>query len=592
MPGWLATRDDNNDVTVQSPDGLEYIYPQSANYLLTEIKNADDANVVTFDYNDANGNLIDAQSDGFDPNLYIEYKYDASGLLEKIIARDNDVNESRTYTITYDGANRVIAVSSSCAVCGGSGSFRYEYDSSGVLKKVRDGNDPDVVIYEYEHKNGRLTDVYLGEANDGNHIQQFEYTYGTGGSYVVDINNYTDANNYRVTREYRNSAGTVTKRIKYEDPNEDPDDPAGETFTEHIIYIRDANNNLTRKVVIPPLANASDPPDPNSGIRKEYTYGPNTGNLLTEKWFDANDVNITVSEYTYDYIYDPCGNILNVRFKTHTDARGATTYYYYDGNDVDPNLKLMPQVTEGISGTQRLKYEYEYDSRKRATIETQLDDSNNVLAQTRYVYDDWGNLLQRLDYNDVGHANDITEYRYNGFNEMNRMILASGVVSGKSYNDNGKLESEFVLANPDDVNESEPNLVSQTKYYYDGNGRVKQIAKAVDDGVFDFNSPDSWVLTEYEYDLRGNRTKVIEDAEGLKLTTVYKYNNQGEVVQVTLPNGKWTKTEVGYESTTVATTEFKYDANGNLKWQKDPGGFWTRYDYDDFDRVIGVTKGL
>jgi YD repeat-containing protein len=522
LPGWLATVD-SNTVVVESPDGLKYVYPESSNHMLKWIENADDANVVTFDYNDANGNLIDTQSDGFDPNLYIEYKYDASGLLEEIIAHDNDANVSRTYTITYDDANEVIAVSGSCAACGGFGSFRYEYDSNGVLKRLRDANDPNTVIYEYAYDPNnirRLTFIYLGEANDANHIRRLEYVDGSGGNYVLDTYDYTDANNYRVTREYRDSAGIVTKRIKYEDPNEDPNDPAGESFTEHTVYIRDANNNLTRKVTIPPLANASDPPDPNSGIRKEYTYDPNAGRVLTEKWFDANDVNITVSEYTYDYIYDPCGNILNTRINTHTDARGATTYYYYDGNDVDPNLKLMPQVTEGISGTQQLKYEYEYDSRKRVTIETQLDNSNNVLAQTRYVYDDWGNLLERLDYNDVGNVNDVTEYRYNGFNEMTRMILASGVVSGKSYNDNGKLESEFVLANPDDVNESEPNLVSQTKYYYDGNGRVKEIAKAVDDGVFDFNSPDSWVWTEYEYDLRGNRTKVIEDAEGLKLKTL------------------------------------------------------------------------
>jgi YD repeat-containing protein len=601
MPGWLASVDANSDVTVESPDGLTYVYPDSSNHMLKRIQDADGNDVVVFDYNATDPNFVDRQEDGLDSSLYIEYVYDANWLLESVRACED--SNCRVYTLDYDESNQVVAVSSGCAACGAGGSVRYEYDANGALIKIRDANDVNVVIYEYKYASDWITHVYLGEASGGNHIQRFSYASTVGASYIADINDYTDANNYRVTREFRDSGGTVTKQIKYEELNDDPNDPNGEYFVEHTVYIRDANNNVTRKVVIPPSANAADPPDPNSGVRKEYTHDPNTDDVLTETWFDVNDVNITVSQYTYDYIFDPCGNILNVRIKTHTDARGVTTYYYYNGDDVEPSLKVMPQVTEGISGTQQLKYEYEYDNRKRVTLETQLDDSNNILAQTRYEYDNWGNLTRRLDYDDVSDSNEVTLYRYNGFNEMTRMTLPYGAVSGKSYNDDGKVESEFVLAEPSDVNESEPNLLSQTKYYYDDNGRVKEIAKAVDDGVFDYNDPNSWIWTEYEYDLRSNRTKVTEDANGLGLTTTYEYNNQGEVVQVTLPNGKWTKTysdgrglttktEVGYGGTTVATTEFKYDANGNLKWQKAPDGFWTRYDYDDYDRLIGVIKGL
>lgn len=605
LPGWLASVDANDTVTVESPDGLKYIYPANNNHMLEVIKDVNGSDVVTFDYNETDPNLIDTQFDGPDPNLYMEYVYDG-GLLVAVIAVAYD--DERQYDISYD-ANRVVAVSG-CAECGGGGGFEYEYDANSLLKKVRDTNDPNIVIYEYVYDpndNYRLTDIYLGEANDSNHIQEFIYTDTGGGNYIVDIRYYTDANTYRVTREYRNSAGIISKRITYEDLNENPDNPEGEYFVEHIVYSYDANGIVTKMVVIPPLAASDDPPDPISGIRKEYTYDPNTGKLLTGKWFDVNDVNIPVSKYTYEYIPDPCGRILDVRVETYTDARGAATYYYYEGNDVDPCLKTMPKVSTGISGTQQLKYEYEYDSRNRVTLEKRLDESNDVIVQTKYEYDKYGNLVKRYDAYGPNDFNEVIEYKYNGFNEMTRMKLPSGVVSGSSYNSNGRLVSEFVTADVngfDEPNDPALELFSQTRYTYDVYGRVIKVERAVDSNTFTFGDPnDGWVVSEYEYDLWGRRTKVIEDVNGLALETTYKYNNQGEVTQVTLPNGKWTKTyrdgrglviktEVGYGSITVAATEFIYDGNGNLVWQMTPDLFWTKYEYDDFDRLIRVTRGL
>jgi len=599
MPGWSASIDDSNTVTVASPDDLKYIY-KAPSYKIDSIKNAEDANVVVFEYNGQG--LISKQKDGFDPNLCIEYGYDGN-LLTTLTACD--YNDCREYTIIYDSNNRAIASSSSCESCGGSGRFQYEYDAAGLLKKVKYANDPNVVIYEYVYNSaGWVTDIYLGEANDGDHFREFLYADNDDGSYIVDIYDYIDANSYRVTRDYKNSAGIVTKRIRCESLNEeDPNDPVGDSFTEHFVYESDANGIVVKKTVIPPSANLSDPPTPpiSGVIRKEYTYDPNSGRLLTEKWFNANDANFTVISYTYEHT--PDGK--NVRIKYSTDARGAQTEYFYDGNSVDPNLTAMPQVTSGISGTQQLKYEYGYDSRNRMILEKQLDINDVVLVQTKYKYDNYGNLVKRRD--DYGGSNEeITEYKYNGFNEMTRMKLPSGVVSGRRYNSSGKLESEFVLADGNDF--SEPNdflleLISQTKYSYDSNGRIKKMSRAKNDGVFDFNSPSSWVETEYEYDLRGNRIKVIEDVGGLALETTYEYNNQGQVTKVTLPNGKWTKTVrdgrglvaktiVGYGATTVATTWFYYDANRNLERQKSPIGIWTEYEYDDFDRLIKLTKGL
>ncbi len=594
MPGWSAEMDDSNTVTVTSPDNLKYIYPEPNDYMLVAIRNVSDVNLVIFDYNDTDANLLDYQIDAFDPNLYIEYAYDVNGLLDTITLWD--YNDNRTYTIIYDANDRVIATSGSCSSCGGGG-VKYEYDDANRIQYVKDAND--TVIYEYAYDTkGRIIDKYLGEANDGNHIQELEYLDYYDSSYREDIYDYINPTEYRVTREYKTSAGFVTERIKYKNLNEYAYAPFGESYTEYTVYFYDANDIITKKVVIPPLGNYSDPNDPNTiaGIRKEYTYDPNIGRILAEKWFDANDVNFTVSSYTYEYIIDD-GNIVDSRVKTFTDGRGAVTEYVYtDANDTNPYRKFMPQVTTGISGTLQLKYEYQYDSQNRVILEKQLDDSNSVIVQTKYEYDNYGNLVKR--YDDYGDSNELTEYEYNGFNEMVKMTLPTGVTQGWSYNDVGKVESEFVYDSCD------PNYIcSQTDYFYDKNGRVEKIARAKDSDTFFINDPNQWIWTRYEYDLQGNKTRVIEDANGLALETLYEYNFQNEVEKVTLPNGKWTKTvrdgrglvdytQVGYGSTTEATTSFEYDGNGNLVKQTSVKGIGTKYVYDDFDRLIKVTKGL
>jgi YD repeat-containing protein len=464
---------------------------------------------------------------------------------------------------------------------------------------VLDANDPNVVLYEYVYNaNGWVTDVYLGAVADANHLRKFEYTVdGDDGDYVVDIYDYTDASNYRVSREYRESSGLMSQRITYDLAGEDPADPVGDTYTENIFYTFDSNGTMTEKVVIPATGDTASP-DPDSGLRRVYVYDEDHGRLLTETWYDTNDVNFTVVSYAYEST--PDGK--HIRIDYSDDARGARIDYTYDGNSVDPNFKEMPEVDTGPSGpNQQLNYEYEYDYRNRVTLEKRLDYSATTLVQTKYKYDDWGNLIKQ--YADWQDSNETTTYIYNGFNEPTRTLSASDVATGRTYYDNGLLKSEFVIASPSDVNVAEPSLLSQTKYTYDNNGRLTKVEKAVDDEAsFTFGSPDSWITTEYEYDTWGKRVKVTEDTGGFALETLYTYNNQGQVTKVTEPTGKWTQTSydgrglvarvtVGYGSTTFAITDYYYNENGNIEEEVAPDLTKTTYEYDDYDRVIKITKG-
>ena len=96
------------------------------------------------------------------------------------------------------------------------------------------------------------------------------------------------------------------------------------------------------------------------------------------------------------------------------------------------------------------------------------------------------------------------------------------------------------------------------------------------------------------------------DLDGLAIETTYEYNNQGELTKTTLPDGKWTQTTrdgrglvkmqvVGHDNMDVddwQITLFYYDANGNLIERVSPDGVSTKYEYDNFDRVIKVSRGI
>jgi len=592
---WGLTMDGTDIYVTYKAGGRVYEFTTSSPYKLHTIQDLQGNTLINVIY-DEDGRLH-KQEDASDPSYYIAYDYndlsEHNDVPESITLQADDVN--RVYTLEYDAAGRITAVTNGACGCGGDGgSIRYVFDENDRIKQERT-YDTNEVIYEYvRDASGRVVEKWLGSKDSNDCIRKTSYGQ-EGGTTIVDTYSYVDANNYRVAREYRNGAGHLTKRVQYANLNEDPNNPSGESYATHMIHYYDANGILTKKVVIPPVGEAN---DPNSGIRKEYNYDPNTGRLLTEKWYDRNDVNFTKVSNSYDYIMD--GNdVVDARLSTTENARGAVTSYYYDGNSTDPNLKVMPEVSTGISGTLQLKYEYEYDpNRGWLTLEKQLDMLDNLINQTKYEYDDYGNLIKRYDDYQGDHE-EVTEYTYNAYNERIKAELPSGVLQGWFYNNAGRVTDEVVY---DPCNTS--YLYSQKSYTYDGNGRLVEIAEAKDPNTFLKDSPeDGWIYTKYEYDLQGNRTKVIEDVNDLNLETTYEYNNQGEVTKVTLPIGKWTKTyyngrglvsktEVGHNSTVEATTTYYYNDNGNLEWEYAPDGTWKHIEYDDFGRKSKVTKGM
>jgi len=650
-PGFLSgitvdvTEDGGEVVITDIAAGRQYHYtiPSGDTELrLTSIcdcASPDPNPLVIFEY--LSDGRIDKQKDATDNNYYIQYNYDQNGYLNELIAYAPSPNVSRTYTIYTDANGRVIGTSDSdsgggCTECSGS-NYEYSFNSDNKIQRVKtvvrdqDGNViSETVIYEYTYdSNGDFAGKWLGEASSGVPIRTVERK-TVGDCEVVDTYTYSDTSTVQVEREYRNSAGLITQRETFANTGEDPDNPEGEVFKEVTVYAYSpATNTLTQKTTIPPLGDVS-----GNGLRREYDYDEDTGALEQERWYDSAGNEIIVRTLTYNN-YPPTGEVVHVRVATETDARGATTTYSYMADSPLVDYKLMPQVIGGLTGAKRLKYSYTYDSENRVEQEKTYDyvdeQDETLLTTTIYDYDDFGNIEKQTITD--GSTSLITHYIYNGFNQQILMKSPEGVVSGKAYDSSGRLVSEFVLANPSDIdfddfdyatdyedkitNATPANrflLFSQTRYYYGTTGnerdRLQYVKKAKKDSTFYYilatDTDPNWVVTEYEYDQYGRRTAVIEDQTGAALKTTYEYDYQGRVKKTTLPNGKWTETYrdgrglvkmqiVGHDNMDQddwLVTLFYYDARGNLIEKVAPDGVSTVYKYDDFDRLVMVRKGL
>gem|GEM_PF-2174972 len=560
MRGWTAQIGESNAVIITNPENLKYIYTEDSNYKINLIANAQGQNIVEFIY-DANGFPM-RQNDLTDANLYISYHYE-NGLLSEI--REHAYETYRQFIIEYDNA-RVSFVGGGCEQCGAKNSSKYFYNADGNL--LYEKSIDNEILYEYSFDaDGRLTEKWLGSKQSEHPVRIVNYINDANG-YIANIKNYTDDDNYLSSREFYNDAGILTKRITCEQLNEDINNPVGEIFTEENIYdINETTGRCHKLTVLKPNANSA---------KTEYIYDANCGELISKKVYDINNNPITILENIFEYTHS------TVRVVQSTDVYGTHTYYQYADGSNYPSQIILP-------GGQ--KQTFSYDAEKQVIAHGYFDsDSNTLLSETIYEYDAFGNLIRQTD------TNDITEFRCNDFGEVVRIISPQGVVAGKSYDNFGRLKSEYTLADANDIGITEPDVISQTYYTYDSRGLLVSESLAIDSGAFEFDCPADKIFTEYEYDNYGRLVKIIEDANGKNLETLVEYDRQDEIVKITKPNGAWTEyiydgrgllisEIVGSGSNDILVTQYQYDENGNCVQQTDIDGTTSILQYDEFDRT-------
>jgi RHS repeat-associated protein len=301
-----------------------------------------------------------------------------------------------------------------------------------------------------------------------------------------------------------------------------------------------------------------------SGRAVHYEY---TGDRLTR----VRDVRGKVWSYEYS----------NNRLAASTDPEGLRLTYSYTSQGLVSSIKDQ----DGIG----VEYKYDYD-RNRRLYYVQERRSGGRIVERWYHLDDG---LVRADLNGRtalrirtdGNRRIMTDR--NG-NDTQVEIDSSDRITRVVFPDGSDIKREMTLFNlPRSV--TNENGVT-TRYEYDSRGNRTRMIEAfgrAEERVTEFeydafsrlvrrrqvaSSQAQDRVVEFDYDDYGNRRR-ITDAEGNSYTL--EYNVLGLPVRITDPRGKvWSRV---------------YDAAGNLIERRDPNGGTVSYEYDGLGHATRIT---
>ncbi|MCU7934082.1 MAG: hypothetical protein KZQ99_04275, partial [Candidatus Thiodiazotropha sp. (ex Dulcina madagascariensis)] len=461
------------------------------------------------------------------------------------------------------------------------GSFTYEVTGQTGGAGQTDVQDPLGHLTSYRYDEAGLISEVLSPTIGGNRLST-RYSYDGSGNLtaVTDGNGHATAYAYNAdgtlasqrdaegnTLEYRyNVAGLLVNEIAYLTP--DPDGAGAETAADPLVtrYVYDSEHHL-RFVVSA------------EGRVEEHRYDA-TGQRLAS---------ISYLEGRY--------------------AVGALT----------PSDTLNEAALQSWSGGQDLsraqRTDYGYDVRGNLSLTTRYAEVDNTgagvaasAAITRYVYDQAGQLLTRIDPRGeaTADANDFTtHYLYDGLGRLysttdalgqatlaqyddanNRVItsLANGLATSQVYDSRGLLISEHRSA-PD------ASPLGTTRYQYDQAGRLR------------VTTDPTGRRTHLLYDETGRQTAAIDTAGAL---TEYHYDDADRLIRTTgyaTPLSETTLAgllDVNGDPADIAldairpaaspedrVTSNVYDAAGRLVRAVDAQGNVTLNQYDGLSRLTG-----
>ncbi|MEM7595051.1 MAG: RHS repeat-associated core domain-containing protein [Cyanobacteria bacterium P01_A01_bin.83] len=318
-----------------------------------------------------------------------------------------------------------------------------------------------------------------------------------------------------------------------------------------------------------------------------------SGTTLIE--YDANNPNL-IAKITYPtgrslaYTYDEIG-----RRTQMVDQNGSEVNYSYDG------LGRLAGLTDE---TGSLIISYTYDEIGRLARE---DNGNSTY--TTYTYDLAGQLLNLANYAADNSLNSSYVYTYD---DLGRQISATELDGEWVYEYDASSQligAVFTSSNPEIENQD-------LTYVYDAAGnRIRNI----DNGVtteYKTNNLNQYTnagTADYQYDLDGN---LIYKSDGVNSWT-YSYDDQNLLVSVLEANGSLTEYEYDIFGNRIATvyngerTEYlvdpfgygdvvgEYDGNGNLTAEYTHGiGLISRtdssnvaayYDFNATGSAVGLT---
>lgn len=392
-----------------------------------------------------------------------------------------------------------------------------------------------------------------------------------------------------------------------------------------------------------------------NGVTMLYSYdanGLNSETRLVMGGSSSGDI-VTLSSYTNTGKIrrktDPNGNVTEFSYdslgrKTEmTQFEGGKSYttkygfhrsggsYVFSGEEFKPTEVIDPSGNMTIyqydpwrrlTETYDLEFEYERDNYyiyKHDLDAEQGTEQYNKRAIAKCDYDYAGNKIR--EYDALGN---MTAHEYDGLNHLVKSTFADGTQKTFTYGSNikGALLSE--------TNE----LGHTTTYEYDGAGRnVRTMFPPAENGLTgEFEIPEENLfydangnligrrdatnrLFNFTFDSRNRQTseispavKVMDGAKEryLRPTSVKKYDNMGNVVKATDPNGNATlyefdnanrNTKIIFPAVHNGEGPMEnpvellgYDGNGNITSRIDPNGIKTATTYNRLNKPLSIAR--
>ncbi|MCJ8313819.1 MAG: hypothetical protein HRU38_17030, partial [Saccharospirillaceae bacterium] len=220
------------------------------------------------------------------------------------------------------------------------------------------------------------------------------------------------------------------------------------------------------------------------------------------------------SQQISNFVYDSLGNVI-----TKTSGNIVENYLY----DLDGR---QSQIING-SGDDVVVTQFEYDSSGNVSRKlvgntpANVTDEESRLIES-FIYDKAGRLSVHTNA-----SNNTTSYQYDVFNNVILETNANNQITQRTFDDGSRLKVETI------------SNKYQTTHEYDVLGRLLNIETAgliaeldsngnvqLDENENLITKEDQVQIQAFEYDLRGNRTKVIDN---LGFGSVMNYNWQNQI---------------------------------------------------------------
>ena len=574
---------------VTTPDNQTTTYAyDTANRALTGITNAE-GNTLSYTYDDF-GRLETAALNGGAES--VTYSYDSAGTVsvtdalgttsrlffdERGIPSQIEDAEGRVYEFGTSADGELVNITQPDG-----SSSEILYDAAGYPRQIIDaaGN---AIALKFDATYGNLQWIRDARGNTTNYeydsagnLEQIIYPDGSAESFAVDargnLASYINRRGEAIAYSYNDDGLIATQTNPAEAPSQYTYDAQGRLQgvvdtqgTTTLDY--DANDRLA-SITYPngrflsfeyDAAGRRTQLTGSDGYGVKYTY--DTAGRL-QRLTDGSDA--LVVEYSYDAVG---------RLAREDKGNGTyTTYdYFADG-------QLQSLVHHAPDGSVNSRFDYTYDDLGRQISATTLDgawtygyDATGQLTRAvfasvnpdildqdlTYVYDAAGNRIRTI------HNGDITEYTTNNLNQYE--TVGDAVYQ---YDDDG-------------------NLVEKTEdgqtWQYDYNTENRLVKVTGSDGS----------ITEYEYDVFGNRTATIQDEQRTEYLVdpfglgdvVAEYSGSGLATQYT--HG------LGLESQVAAGNSNYYDFNSigsTTGLTGASGDYLNRYNYFPFGQEISESE--